>query len=51
MHKLYIVLIAAVMIGCESKTGKTNTEDSTLTSTNTTNPETGPVDAAVHEMP
>ena len=49
MHKLYIVLIAAFMMGCESKTGKTYTGDSTLTSTNTTKPDK-PVDAIVHDI-
>ncbi|MEO6541766.1 MAG: hypothetical protein ABIN74_12260 [Ferruginibacter sp.] len=43
MRKLFTILITA-LVGCQSQTEQTNSQDSTLTSTKSTNTEIKPVD-------
>jgi len=50
MRNLFIVLIIATIVGCQSQTQETNTQDSIITSTNTANIDTTLVNESVNDI-
>ena len=50
MRNFFIVVIIAITVGCQTQTGQTNSEDTTLTSTNTANFDSKADNDSVHDI-